>query len=95
MLISNLSGDTDYIGCTEPKKKQNKTKQNKQKQPTALIQALTPYRYRGHKDIMAWEYFPHYWPFVMGIYRLIPLAKGRKTDYDVFYDISLSKWLNK
>ena len=43
------------------------------------------------------ETFPRYLPFVGGIHRspVFPLTKDQQRNFDVFFDISLSKLLNK
>ena len=32
----------------------------------------------GHADIMTWKYFLHYWPYVIGIHKWIPLIKNKE-----------------
>ena len=53
-----------------------------------------------HDDVIKWEHFPHYWPFVRGIHRSIPANsphKGRPVSrsFDVFFDPHPNKRLSK
>ena len=57
-----------------------------------------------HDDVIKWERFPQYWPFVRGIHRS-PMDSPHKgpvtwalkfsASFDIFNDISLNKWWNK
>ena len=49
-------------------------------------------------DVMKWKHFKHYWPFVRGIHRspVDSLHKGPVIrHFDVSFDVSLCKLLNK
>ena len=51
-----------------------------------------------HDDVTKWKHFPHYWSFVMGIYRspVVSLQNGQvMRSLDVPFDVSLRKLLNK
>ena len=44
-----------------------------------------------HDDVLKWKHFPHYWPFVRGIYQS-PVGsphKGQSQSFDVFFDVWL------
>ena len=52
-----------------------------------------------HPEVMAWKHFPHYWSFVGGIHwwSIIDiLYKGTvMQNFDMVFDVSLNKLLNK
>ena len=45
-----------------------------------------------HDDIIKWNYFPHYWPFVRKFtgHRWFPLTKASARNFDVFFDLRLN-----
>ena len=50
-----------------------------------------------HDDVIKWEHFPRYWPFLRGIHRS-PVNSPHKPvtrSFDVFYDLRLNERLNK
>ena len=49
-----------------------------------------------HYDIIKWEHFPHYWPFVWGIH-WPPVNSQRPVtwSFDVFFDQHLNMRLRK
>ena len=51
----------------------------------------------SHDDVIKWKHFLRYWPFVRGIHRSGEFpAQGPVTrSFDVFFDLSLKKWLSK
>ena len=51
-----------------------------------------------HDDVIKWNHFPRYWPFVRGIHRSrwIPRTQRPVTrSFDVFFDLRLNKRLSK
>ena len=47
-----------------------------------------------HDDVIKWNHFPRYWPFVRGIHRSqvdSPVTRG----FGVFFDLRLNKRLGK
>ena len=50
-----------------------------------------------HDDVIKWQYFPRYWPFVRGIHRSrwIPHTKASDAELWCFFDLRLNKRLNK
>ena len=52
---------------------------------------------QNHDDVIKWNHFPHYWPFVRGIHRSrwIPRTKASDAEFDVFFDLRLNKRLSK
>ena len=55
-------------------------------------------KYFYHDDIIKWNHFPRYWPFVRGIHRwpVNSPHKGPVTQsFDVFFDLCMNKRLNK
>ena len=51
-----------------------------------------------HDDVIKWNHFPRYWPFVRGNHRSrwIPRTQRPVTrSFDVFFDLRLNKRLNK
>ena len=48
-----------------------------------------------HDDVIKWKYFPFYWPFVRGIYRVIPLTKASDAEHWCFLWSALTNdWAN-
>ena len=47
-----------------------------------------------HDDVIKWNYFPRYWPFVRGIH-LSPVKRPVTRIFDVFFELRLNKWLSK
>ena len=51
-----------------------------------------------YDDVTAWEWFPHYWPFVAGIHQstvVPPTKRPIMRSFDVFFVICMNKPLNK
>ena len=50
-----------------------------------------------HDDVIKWDHFPRYWPFVRGIprSRWIPARWPVTRSFDVFFDLRLNKRLSK
>ena len=47
-----------------------------------------------HDDVIKWEQFPRYWPFLQGIHRWPHKGQWRGA-FDVFFDLRLNKLLSK
>ena len=53
---------------------------------------------RHHDDVIKWEHFPRYWPFVRGIHRSpvnSPSQRPVTRSFDAFFDLRLNKRLGK
>ena len=53
---------------------------------------------REHDDVIKWNYFPRYWPFVRGIHRQPMNSTHKKPvtqSFDAFFDLRLNKRLSK
>ena len=48
----------------------------------------------NHDDVIKWNYFPRYYPFVRGIHRS-PAKRPVTRNFDVFFDLRLNKRLGK
>ena len=57
---------------------------------TILLPLVAPWVVQTtiHDDVIKWEHFPRYWPFVRGIHR-------SPKCFDVFFDLRLNKPLSK
>ena len=51
-------------------------------------------RKRGHDDVIKWQHFPRYWPFVRGIHRS-PVDSMATHGFFVFFDLRLKKRMSK
>ena len=49
----------------------------------------------SHDDVIKWEHFLRYWPFVRGITGGFPSQRPVTQSFDVFFDLRLNKWLSK
>ena len=60
-----------------------------------MSQVLAPTtNHTGHGDVIKWEHFPRYWPFVRGIHRL-PVNSPHKRQWRGAWMISLIRaWTN-
>ena len=51
-----------------------------------------------HENVIKWNHFPRYWPFVRGFHRSpvnSPHKRPVTRSFDVFFDLRLNKWLSK
>ena len=48
-----------------------------------------------HDDVIKRKHFPHYWPFVRGIHRLIPRTKASDAELWCLFYVRLNKRLSK
>ena len=51
----------------------------------------------GHDDVIKWNHFPHYWPFVRGnspVTGEFPAQRPVTRNFDVFFDLRLNGWVN-
>ena len=62
------------------------------KQQSVFVGVCSPDSSR-HDDVIKWNHFPRYWPFVRGIHRS-PVNSPHKTS-DVFFDLRLKQQLSK
>ena len=46
-------------------------------------------------DVIKWKHFPRYWPFVRDSHREFPSRRPVTRNFDVFFDLHLSKRLSK
>ena len=62
----------------------------------ALIQICVIYLCSclNHDDVIKWNHFPRYWPFVRGIHRSPSQTPATRT-CDVFFDLRLNNMLSK
>ena len=60
------------------------------KEGSHIAMILAVYYQREHDDVIKWEHFPRYWPFVRGIHRF-PVTRS----FDIFFDLRLNKRLSK
>ena len=54
--------------------------------------------FNEHGDVIKWKHFPRYWQFVRGIHRSpvnSPHKRPFTPSFNVFFDLSLNKRLNK
>ena len=49
----------------------------------------------SHDDVMKWQHFPRYWPFVRGIHGWFPSQRPVTQNFDVFFDLHTNKRLSK
>ena len=68
--------------------------------PSRAGDALVTSYYRpgfiSHDDVRAWKRCPHYWPFVRGIHRWIPLAqRTSNAKSQCLFVVSFNKMFNK
>ena len=58
--------------------------------PVGYIYQLSPGDHFTHDDVIKWEHFPRYWPFVRGIHRspvYSPSQRPVTRSFDVFFDL--------